>query len=285
MRIDAHQHFWRLARGDYGWLTEAEHPVLFRDYLARDLAPLIKDARIERTILVQAAPTLAETEFLLGLAGETEFVAGVVGWVDFESSDPATTIARLATNEKLVGLRPMIQDLADDRWMLSSTLEPALGAIEVNDLAFDALVKPRHLPVLAEFLSRHPELRVVIDHGAKPDIARSALADWAPAMREIARSSCAVCKLSGLVTEAGRDWSAAKLKPFIDVLLDAFGPERLMWGSDWPVLNEAGDYAAWLDAAETLTARLSARERERIFGGTAAEFYRLRPRSSRSKSV
>jgi L-fuconolactonase len=273
MRVDAHQHFWRVARGDYGWLTPKDHPAIARDFLPKDLGPLLKYARVDRTVLVQAAPTIAETRFLLDLAENTPFVAGVVGWIDFQAQDAAASIARLAESGKLVGLRPMIQDIADDRWMLSAKLAPALLAMEEMNLVFDALVKPRHLPVLGEFLARHPGLRVVIDHGAKPNIASGNLTSWRSGMREIARNSRACCKLSGLVTEAGRSWSVASLQPCVDVLFEAFGADRLMWGSDWPVLNEASDYLSWMRAAEVLTEPLSPRERDAAFGGTAAAFY------------
>lgn len=276
MRIDAHQHFWKVARGDYGWLTPEDHPAICRDFLPKDLEPLLKDGRIDRTVLVQAAPSIAETEFLLDLARQTPFVGGVVGWIDFEAADAAASIARLADG-KLVGLRPMVQDIADDRWMLSPKLAIALAAMEEQNLVFDALVKPRHLPVLVNFLARYPKLRVVIDHGAKPAIGSGNLVSWKTGMREIARTSRAYCKLSGLVTEAGRSWSVASLQPCVDVLLEVFGVGRLMWGSDWPVLNEASDYPSWLRAAEVLTVSLSAPERDALFGGTAAAFYGLEP--------
>jgi len=275
MRIDAHQHFWKIARGDYGWLTPEAHPGIHRDFLPKDLEPLLRDAHIDRTILVQAAPTLAETEFLLALARQTPFVAGVVGWTDLSAHDAPATIQRLSRHGKLVGLRLMIQDIGDDRWMLSPSLTPALSAMRENDLVFDALVQPRHLPVLPEFLSRNAGLRVVIDHGAKPDIVAGNLVAWTTGIREIARTTDAYCKLSGLVTEAGRSWSVNGLEPFVDVLLSAFGPARLMWGSDWPVLNETADYLSWFRAAEILTESLAPGEREAIFGGTAAEFYVL----------
>lgn len=273
MRIDAHQHFWRMDRGDYGWLTFRDHPLIARDFLPADLAPALEAARIARTILVQAAPSDAETRFLLDLADATPFVAGVVGWTDFEAPDAAARIARLSARRKLVGLRPMLQDLSDDEWMLRPALAQPLEAMARAALRFDALVKPRHLPALAEFLDRHPALGVVIDHAAKPDIAGAGLDLWAAYMRHIAGETQAVCKLSGLVTEAGPDRSATALKPCIDVLLDAFGPARLMWGSDWPVLNEAGDYASWLQTAEALTGHLPPSDRAAIFGGTAAAFY------------
>jgi L-fuconolactonase len=274
MRIDAHQHFWRLARGDYGWLT-AELAPIHRDHEPADLEPLLKAARIDRTVLVQAAPTEAETDFLLRLAVATDFVAGVVGWVDFAASDAAHRIAALAARPKLVGLRPMIQDLADDRWMLSHAIRPALEAMADEGLTFDALIKPRHLPILIEFATRHPALDIVIDHAAKPDIAGSGLSDWARDIRKLAAETRLVCKLSGLVTEAAPGWSAETLRPYVDVLVEAFGADRLMWGSDWPVLNLNGSYVAWMTAAETVLGGLSDDEREAIFGGTASVFYGL----------
>ena len=277
MRVDSHQHFWRLSRGDYGWLNATDFPKIARDFLPGDLAPLLSAANIDKTVLVQAAPTIAETAFLLELARATPFIGGVVGWVDFDAPDAASQIARLSEESKLVGLRPMIQDIADFEWMLRPELAPALDALQRSDLCFDALVKPRHLPALREFLDRHPKLAVVIDHGAKPDIAGLGHELWAMLMRDIARNTTAMCKLSGLVSEAGPGWSAQGLKLYVDVLLENFGPSRLMWGSDWPVLNEVGDYAGWLAAAETLTKQLTKPEREQIFGGTAANFYGLRP--------
>ena len=274
MRIDAHQHFWRLARGDYGWLT-ANLAAIHRDYEPADLAPLLKAAHIDRTVLVQAAPSHAETDFLLRLAETTDFVAGVVGWADFEAEDAAHRIAAQAARERLVGLRPMIQDIADPRWMLNEAIEPAIEAMAEEGLTFDALVMPRHLPILAEFAGRHPGLDIVIDHAAKPDIAAGAFDTWARDMRALAAQTRLVCKLSGLVTEAAPGWSVDTLRPYVEVLIEAFGADRLMWGSDWPVLNLSGDYARWLDAAETLLAGLTEAEREAIFGGTANVFYGL----------
>jgi L-fuconolactonase len=273
MRIDAHQHFWRPSRGDYGWLTPEAHPAICRKFLPQDLAPLLVDAGIERTVLVQAAPTVAETEYLRGLAAEAPFVAGVVGWADFEAADAPERIEALAADPKLLGLRPMLQDLDDDAWIVRPAIAPALDAMTSAGLRLDALVTPRHLPHLARFLAARPDLKVVIDHAAKPDIAGAALDGWAARMRSIAADTGACCKLSGLVTEAGGRWTEESLKPYVDVLLGAFGPARLMWGSDWPVVNEAGGYMAWRSAAAALTEGLSQDERDQIFGGAAQAFY------------
>jgi L-fuconolactonase len=273
MRVDAHQHFWRPSRGDYGWLTPAAHPAICRKFLPADLEPLLLDAGIERTILVQAAPTVAETDYLLGLAAETPFVAGVVGWTDFEARNAAQQIAALAQQSKLVGLSPMLQDLDDDAWILRPAVETSLDAVEAVGLRFDALVTPRHLPHLARCLAARPGLKAVIDHGAKPDVAGGALDSWATQMRFIAADTAAYCKLSGLVTEAGGRWTEEDLKPYMDVLLEAFGPARIMWGSDWPVVNEAGGYAAWHSAAWALAEGCTRDERDLIFGGAAQAFY------------
>ncbi|MBS0469797.1 MAG: amidohydrolase family protein [Proteobacteria bacterium] len=275
MRIDAHQHFWRPDRGDYGWLTPEAFPKLARDILPAELEPLLQAARIDRTILIQAAPTEAETLYLLELAGTTPFIAGVVGWVDFEAEDAPSRIARLCADPKLLGLRPMVQDIADTEWLLRPGHARVVEAMLRGRLRFDALIKPRQLPALAEFIETYPDLPVVIDHAAKPDIAKSELGTWSSYISYIANNSNAVCKLSGLATEAGPGWSAETLRPYVDVLLRFFGPSRLMWGSDWPVLTEAGSYAQWLSAAEALTAHLSEADRASIFGGTAAAFYGL----------
>ena len=168
MQIDSHQHFWRLDRGDYGWLTPQLAPI-YRDFSPDDLAPVLARHDIARTILVQAAPTVAETEFMLEIASRTPWVAGVVGWVEFTAEDAPETIARLAADRTLVGLRPMVHDIADVDWLARADLAPAIRAMIEHDLVFDALVKPPHLPALRRFIERFPELRIVIDHGAKPD--------------------------------------------------------------------------------------------------------------------
>jgi L-fuconolactonase len=273
MRIDAHHHFWTLKRGDYGWLTPRDHPAICRDFGPGDLTPLLREAGVERTVLIQAAPTPSETEFLLEVATETPFVAGVVGWADLEAPGAPRAIEALARNPKLLGLRPMLQDLLDDAWIARPEIAPALDAMETAQLRFDALVTPSHLPHLAQVLGRRPDLKVVINHGAKPNIAAGDLTGWAASMRAIAHDTAACCKLSGLVTEASPDWREEDLRPFTAVLIDAFGPARLMWGSDWPVVNEAGGYAVWRAAAEALTASCSDDERDLIFGGSAAAFY------------
>jgi L-fuconolactonase len=276
MIIDAHQHFWQLSRGDYGWLRP-EAGSLYRDYLPVDLAPLLKEHDVGATVLVQAAPTEAETHFLLRLAGEHAFVAGVVGWVDFEAADVAARIAELAAAGagKLKGLRPMIQDIADPHWIMRPALDAAFDAMVAHELVFDALVRPVHLKALRERLLRHPRLRAVLDHAGKPAIASGALEPWAAALERLARDTPICCKLSGLLSEAGTRRSAADLAPWVAQVFSSFGAERMLWGSDWPVLNSAGSYAGWLGLARELIERCAPGCADQVLSGTARRLYHL----------
>lgn len=271
MIIDAHQHFWRLDRGDYGWLTPAVGPI-YRDYLPEHLAPKLARGGVMATVLVQAAPSIEETRYLLRLAGDQAFIAGVVGWVDFESPGVADDIAELASNTKLVGLRPMIQDIPAVDWMLTPDLTPAYAAMVEHGLVFDALVKPEHLPALLRLRDRHPDLTMVLDHGAKPRIRADDLSGWRRDIIELAESTDIVCKLSGLVTEAGTsDWRV--LAPCVDHLLETFGPQRLMWGSDWPVCELVCSYEDWQATTQQLLAKLEAPERVMVLSETARTIY------------
>lgn len=271
-RIDAHQHYWSLSRGDYGWLTPALSPI-YRDFGPADLKPLLADHGIGRTIAVQAAPTEAETRFLLDIAEREDSVAGVVGWTDFEAEDAPEAIARLSADRKLAGLRPMVHDIADPRWLEGPALSAAFEAMTAHRLVFDALLKPRHLEPMLRVVERHPELSVVIDHGAKPELVSGDLERWRHGIAALARHRQVVCKLSGLVTEAAPGWTIATLRPAVEHLLDCFGPQRLLWGSDWPVVTLACDYHCWFETSETLLAGLSETEREAVFGGNAARIY------------
>jgi L-fuconolactonase len=273
-RIDSHVHFWALARGDYGWLTPDLAP-LYRDFGRDDLAPLIAAAAIDAVILVQAAPSEAETRYLLNAAARYDRVAGVVGWVDMAARDAPSRIAALAEDKRLKGIRPMIHDMPEIDWMLRPELGPAFRALVAHDLAFDALVRPPHLAALRRLVDRHPDLRIVIDHGAKPAIAGGQFGDWAAAMSAFARDTSVFCKLSGLVTESGANWTEDRLRPYVDHLVATFSPARLLWGSDWPVVTLAASYGAWWIAASRLLSGLDEQGRDRIFGGSAAEFYRL----------
>jgi L-fuconolactonase len=275
INIDAHQHFWNPARGDYGWMPK-DNATLFRTYGPADLAPQIKQAGIDKTILVQAAATVEETEYMLGIADATEFVGGIVGWINFEQPSHLHHLKRLAEHPKFLGVRPMIQDISDDDWMLRDDVQWAYEALIDLGLRFDALGMAPHLANFLTLLKRHSKMKVVIDHCMKPDIANPTTEKfkfWADGMSRLADETSACCKLSGLVTEAGENWTVDDLRPYSNHVISAFGPDRVMWGSDWPVVRLRGEYSDWRSAAKELTADLTEPEKARIFGGTAAEFY------------
>ncbi|MCB1351796.1 MAG: amidohydrolase family protein [Rhodobacteraceae bacterium] len=273
--IDAHHHLWRIDRGDYSWMDDSVAAIR-RDFLLPDLAAVTGPACIAGTVIVQAAPTLEETEFLLSLAdaSTTPEILGVVGWVDLEG-DVEAQLDRLQ-HPKLKGIRPMLQDIEDTGWILSPDVMAGLETVARRGLALDALITPRHLEVLAHVAARLPRLRIVIDHCAKPVFAGSDPGEvWRTGMVRLSALPQMHCKLSGLANEFGPRWSEAGLRPVCRHVLEQFGPERVMWGSDWPVLDLAGSYADWFTAARALTARLPEAARESVFGGTATRFYQL----------
>jgi L-fuconolactonase len=271
MLIDAHQHFWNPARGDYGWMTPELVP-LYKRIGPHELKPHLDRHGIGKTILVQAAPTIEETEYMLGIADATEWVAGVVGWIDFENRTHLKHLERLAKHPKFKGVRPMIQDLPDDKWMLRPDLDWAFRALVDLGLHFEALGFPRHLDHFHTLFKRYPDLPIVIDHAMKPQIRDGAFDDWAYKMAHIAEQTPVLCKFSALVTEAKPGWTTETIRPYADHLLATFGSERLIWGSDWPVLNMNGDYDTWWMAAHAL---IPTAHHVSVFGGNAARFYRL----------
>ncbi len=275
--IDAHFHCWQLNRGDYGWLTPALAPI-YRDVAVHDWAQHAQAHGITGGVLVQAAPTEAETHFLLAQADANPQVLGVVGWVDMLAPDAPVRIAQLARHPKLKGLRPMLQDIADPDWILQPALTPALQAMAHHGLVFDALVKPVHLSRIHALTQQHPQLRVVIDHGAKPSLDVP-LSEWTEGLRAIALATSAqqvACKLSGLWTElpAGADSDA--LTPWCEVLMSVWGPHRLIWGSDWPVLNLAADYPRWHAwSVNFLRKRCAPDSVHDVLGNNAMRIYQL----------
>jgi L-fuconolactonase len=273
--VDAHHHVWSIARGDYGWLTPELTPI-YRDFSIADMAPLAQSTGITTSVLVQAAPTLAETRFLLDVATNSGgFVRGVVGWVDLAAHDAIATLESLAFDRLFKSVRPMLQDLPEVGWILRPQVQSALACLPALGIRFDALVKPAQFPALLEMLDRNPDLDVVIDHGAKPDIAGGAWQPWADLIRAAAINPRVYCKLSGLVTEAAADWTADTLHPYVLHLIECFGPHRLMWGSDWPVVELGGGYARWSNATGVLLASLGTTERDAILGDNARRFYAL----------
>jgi L-fuconolactonase len=271
MRIDAHQHFW-LMRNRKGQWPPPDLADIHRDFMPRDLEPTLRSCGIGGTVLVQSLPTLDDTDFLLDLAEQHSFILGVVGWVDLKSPDASAHIVRLAAHSKLKSLRPMLQDIPDLDWIDDPRLDPAIVAMKEADLRFDALVMPQHLRALTAFAKRHPDLSIVIDHGAKPRIATGEIRQWREAIAGLATLPNVHCKLSGLLTEAVERRDAAAIRQYADTLLELFGPERLIWGSDWPVLRLAGDYGGWLAMCQTL---VPVRHHDTVFGENAIRFYKL----------
>lgn len=278
IRIDAHQHYWSLAHQDYGWLqdTPTLHAI-HRDFSPADLAPLLERAGIDGTVLVQAAPSEAETWRLLDLAAHpASRVRAVVGWTDLAAANAPQRIRRLAQQPLLKGLRPMLQDIADPDWILGTRLRPAIETMIELDLSLDLLIKPQQIDTARAFALQHPDLRMVVDHGAKPDIAGRAFEPWAAQMARFGKETQVCCKLSGLAAEAGPGWDADALRPYVDHLLACFGPSRLMWGSDWPVLELAGNYLQWQAVSRELLKALPPSEQEQVWGTNAAGFYGIK---------
>ena len=270
MLIDAHCHVWRIGRNGHEWPTP-DLAVIYCDFDLRTLEQATKSAGFSGVVLVQSQPSELDTEWLLELAAVDPLALGVVGWTDLAAPDAPERIAALARDPWLKGLRPMLQDLASD-WILDAKLAPAIAAMIAADLSFDALVKPHHLPTMLELVRRWPHLRVVVDHGAKPGIAAGRLDPWREQMAALAAQPSVHCKLSGLLTEAGDTPTAQVVEPYARHLIEVFGPDRLMWGSDWPVLNLAGDYPSWLAMCE---AWVPSEQHAALFGETARRFYRL----------
>jgi L-fuconolactonase len=273
MLIDAHQHFWRVGANGFAWPTP-DLAAIHRDFGPADLAAV--GAGLAGSVLVQSQPDDRDTDWLLELAAGEPLVLAVVGWADLRASDAPARIADLARRPKLRGLRPMLQNLDDDAWIAAPDLEPALDAMVAHGLSLDALVLTRHLPHLLTLARRRPDLAIVIDHGAKPPIATGQDADaWARGIEALAGLPNVFCKLSGLLTEAAPGQAPDALSPYVRRLVSAFGPERLMWGSDWPVLNLAGDYGGWLALARTLSGLTDPADLATLFGGTSRRFYRI----------
>jgi len=274
-RIDSHQHFWRYRPETHGWIDDTM-AVLKRDFLPEDLAPLLAASGFSGCVAVQAAQTLDETRFLLSLADRHPFIRGVVGWVDLVSADLPGQLADFSRHPRFKGVRHIAQSEPDDRFLLREDVLRGIAALEAHALAYDILVYPRQLPAAIGLAARLPGQRFVLDHLAKPEIRAGRLSPWDERIRELARAPNVLCKVSGLVTEA--DWGAwkpADFRPYLDVVFEAFGPERLMIGSDWPVCRLAGDYPAVTGIVEEYLAGRPAGEREAVLGGNAARFYRL----------
>lgn len=276
MRIDSHQHYWKVERSDYHWMTPAV-PVLCRDYLPVDLRPHLAEHKIQKTILVQAAQTVAETDFLLDLAANEDSIAGVVGWLDMEDAGFAARFAQYRINPKFIGLRPMLQDISDDSWILRPNVLSSLRAVADVDFPFEFLTYPRHLPYVNQVLESIPNLRAVIDHISKPEIRLQIMKPWQSWIAQLAHHPNLYCKLSGMITEADHQhWTPDDLRPYIDHVVECFGFDRIMFGSDWPVCLCAGTYSQVIGAlCEVLASKLNDETEPKLFGRNAIRFYKL----------
>jgi L-fuconolactonase len=274
MRIDSHHHLWQFTTAEYGWI-DASMGVLRRDFLPGDLELETSASGIDGTVAVQARQTLEETRWLLELAGQSELIQGVVGWAPIASEDFVQTLEGLRKNPLLKGLRHVVQG-EPAGFLDSAEFNRGIAAMRGTGLVYDVLIFARQLEEATRFVDRHPQQSFVLDHIAKPDIVHDGFDAWSKGIRELARRGNIVCKLSGMVTEADwKTWSPASLKPYYETVLEAFGPARMMMGSDWPVLNVACSYGRWFETVAEWIAPLSANDRGQIEGGTAARIYSL----------
>jgi L-fuconolactonase len=275
MVIDAHHHFWNYSAEEYGWISE-EMKVLRRDFTPADLRKEIAAAGVDGVVSVQARQTVDETRWLLELAAANDFIRGVVGWVPLVSPDVGRDLERFAASPKLKAVRHVLQDEPDDDYALRDDFDRGVGELKRFNLRYDILVFERHLPQAIKLVDKHPEQVFVLDHVAKPRIKEGKLDPWRANLKELARRGNVYCKASGMATEADwKQWTPGQLRPYFDAALDAFGPRRLMFGSDWPVCLLATDYGRWVRTVRELAGELTNAEQSRLFGGTATEAYGL----------
>ncbi len=276
MRIDAHQHFWRYDAQRDGWITD-EMSVLKRDFLPADLLPELAANAIDGSIAVQADQSEREMQFLLDLAAQHSEIAGVVGWIDLRSPNVRERLDYFSQFEKLCGFRHVVQSEPDDCFMLHPDFLRGIAALSEFDFTYDILIYPRQLPAAIEMVARFPKQPFIVDHAAKPEIKDCRISQWAGQMRSLAQNRNVYCKVSGLVTEADwRNWSARDFLPYLDLVFDAFGIDRVIFGSDWPVCLLAGSYTRVRQLLVDYTADFSAADKAKIFGANAVHFYGLR---------
>jgi L-fuconolactonase len=274
-RIDSHHHLWKYSPAEYPWMLQ-EMEAIRRDFLVPDLEQAMQAGGVTGVVTVQARQSLMETEWLLELASRHAFMQGIVGWVPLVDSGVGSLLERYAANPKLKAVRHVLHDEPDDFYILREDFNRGIARLKDFDLRYDLLIFERHLPQTLVFVDRHPQQIFIVDHIAKPRIREKVLSPWRERMQDLARRENVYCKLSGMVTEADwNNWTEADLRPFIEVALDCFGPQRLMFGSDWPVALVACAYENWVRVVERATAALSIAERDCLFGNTAKEGYGL----------
>ncbi len=274
MRIDAHHHVWKLGKFDYSWMSGLN--VLLHDFGPEELRPLLNKIGIDRTVLVQTIASVDETRWFLELSRKNDFIAGVVGWVDLIDPSVGETLDELRKDPLLKGVRHVVHDEPDPNWLLRPEVHRGLGELGRRELTYDLLIRPQHLPGALQVVKKFPGLQFVVDHIAKPQLVRRGWDDWAPAMRELARAPNVYCKLSGMITEADvTAWKPSDLKPYVEYVIEQFGVDRVMFGSDWPVCLLAGSYQQVVAALAENLSDLSPLEQRKVFGDVATRFYRL----------
>ena len=278
MIIDAHQHFWKLDLPfDYGWLKEPQHAPICRDFLPEDLKPHLQATGVQKTVFVQTQHNPEENRWVLKLAGENDFIAGVVGWVDLASEKCEEQLSEFLGDPKFVGIRHVTQAEPDDNFIIRPDVVRGLKVLQKHNVPFDLLFYIQHLKHAATLAEMLPELPMVIDHLSKPGIKDHIIDGWREDLQKAARYPNLFCKLSGLVTEADwQNWTSADLKPYVETALEAFGPSRCMFGSDWPVCELAAPYESVFSALNELLGRVTESEQKQIFGETAKRFYGLK---------
>jgi L-fuconolactonase len=275
MRVDAHHHFWKYDPVEYAWIGETMK-VIRRDFLAKDLEAAAATAGIEGAVSVQARETLEETQFLLDIAAQSKIIQGVVGWVPLAGSNVEAHLEKFAADKRFKGVRHVLQDEPANELMDDATFNAGIAKLPEFNLVYDVLIYERHLEQAIRFVDKHPNQVFVLDHVAKPRIKDGVMEPWAKHIKELARRPNLYCKISGMATEADwAQWTATGMQPYIDTVLAAFTPQRLMFGSDWPVLLAASDYKRWADTVQDAISRLSPDEQKRIWGATATEAYKL----------
>jgi len=275
IRIDSHNHFWKFDPIRDSWIEDSMQ-VLRRDFLPKDLQPILHENNIDGTVAVQADQSESETNFLLDLAESNHFIRGVVGWVDFKADDIEQKLSAFASNNKLRGFRHIAQAETDDGFLVGNDFLNGLKYLKTYDYTYDILIYPRQLKAAIELAYELPDQKLVLDHIAKPLIKTGIMDPWASQMKELGSSKNVYCKISGIITEADhQDWNAEEIKPYLDVVFDAFSSDRIMFGSDWPVCLLAGSYAQVVQLIEDYVGKFDPSVIERIFGGNAIKFYKL----------
>jgi len=274
-KIDSHQHFWKLSRGDYFWIT-SDLKNIYKDFAPKDLSKELAATNVKKTIIVQATNTEAETKYLLELAKSTDFVSGVIGWIDMESPKAIQRLLELSENSLFKGIRPMLQDIPDQHWITNPIFHPIFEIMATKSLVFDALVKDIHLDNIQKLAVKFPTLKIVIDHCAKPNIVENKIKLWKSEMIKLSKCPNVLVKLSGLVTETKEELiTDMSLRFYSDFILEKFGASRVIWGSDWPVVNQKCSYSDWVSISIKLLTHLSSEEQHQIWYSNAAKTYNI----------